>query len=75
MMNKETFFINNLAYTINIEENLASLLRRNLTSSGDNIEIRDLFLAYIKQSGECLTLKNQLNELSNKISKNLDEIS
>ncbi len=73
-MNKEIFYINHLAYTIDVEESLARLLKKNLASSGKNIEIKDLFLAYVKQSEECLTLKNELNELSDKISKNLDEI-
>ena len=66
MKKKHTFHINNMAYSINIDENLEYEISHFLPKN-KNITTQELLLAYIKKSQEILNLKQDLEKISNKI--------
>ncbi|PPK62148.1 hypothetical protein [Malaciobacter marinus] len=66
MTQKLTFHINNMAYTINVDESLKSELTRYLQTD-KNLETRELLAAYIRVSQEHSKFKQEIEQISNKI--------
>ena len=63
-MKKElTFHIDNLAYSFNIDEKLEKNLIKFL-STEENVETRELLLAYIRLGQEHTLLQNELEKIS-----------
>ena len=68
-MNKEvTFHINNMAYTINVDENIYKELSKYLNLEKNN-DTRDLLAAYIRLSQEYHVLKKDIENITNKLSR------
>ena len=68
-MNKEvTFHINNMAYTINVDECIYKELTKYLNLEKNN-DTRDLLAAYIRLSQEYNTFKNDIEDITNKLSR------
>ncbi|MBP7769917.1 MAG: hypothetical protein KA055_02195 [Aliarcobacter sp.] len=68
-MNKEvTFHINNMAYTINVDENIYKELSKYLDLNKNN-DTRDLLAAYIRLSQEYNIFKKDVEDITNKLSK------
>lgn len=68
-MNKEvTFHINNMAYTITVDENIYKELTKYLDLEKNN-DTRDLLAAYIRLSQEYNVFKRDVEEITNKLSK------
>lgn len=68
-MNKEiTFHINNMAYTINVDENIQKELAKYLDLSKNN-DTRDLLAAYIRLSQEYNTFKKDVESITEKLSR------
>ena len=66
-MNKEvTFHINNMAYTINIDENIYKELSKYLDLEKNN-DTRDLLAAYIRLSQEYNLFKKDVEDITNKL--------
>ncbi|WP_321315016.1 hypothetical protein [Halarcobacter sp.] len=68
MENKLTFHINNMAYTIVVDEKIAKEITRYLDLD-KNLDTRELLAAYIRISQEFSSFKNDLEEISEKIPK------
>lgn len=68
MENKLTFHINNMAYTIDVDDSLKSEMKRYLPTD-KNIDTKDLLAAYIQVSQEFTQFKKDLEVISNKIPK------
>ncbi len=68
MENKLTFHINNMAYTIEVEQILVKELTKYLDINKNN-STKDLLAAYIRMTQEHTILKMDLEALSNKIPK------
>jgi len=66
--NKLTFHINNMAYTIVVDEKIAKEITRYLDLD-KNLDTRELLAAYIRISQEFSSFKNDLEEISEKIPK------
>lgn len=68
-MNKQiTFHINNMAYTINVSEDMEKELTKYLELD-KNSDTKELLAAYLKITHEYVTLKNEVEAISNKLSK------
>lgn len=68
-MNKEiTFHINNMAYTVNVDENIQKELSKYLDLSKNN-DTRDLLAAYIRLSQEYTTFKKDVESITDKLSR------
>ena len=68
-MNKEvTFHINNMAYTINVDENIYKELSKYLNLEKNN-DTRDLLAAYIRMSQEYNVFKKDIEDITNKLSR------
>ena len=68
-MNKEvTFHINNMAYTINVDEKIYKELSKYLDFSKNN-DTRDLLAAYIRLSQEYNTFQKNVEDITNKLSR------
>ena len=68
-MNKEvTFHINNMAYTINVDEKIHKELSKYL-DLGKNNDTRDLLAAYIRLSQEYNTFQKNVEDITNKLSR------
>jgi hypothetical protein len=68
-VNKEvTFHINNMAYTINVDESIYKELTKYLNLEKNN-DTRDLLAAYIRLSQEYNTFKNDIEDITNKLSR------
>ncbi|AXX89617.1 hypothetical protein [Arcobacter suis] len=68
-MNKEvTFHINNMAYTINVDENIYKELSKYLNLEKNN-DTRDLLAAYIRLSQEYNVFKKDIEDITNKLSR------
>lgn len=68
-MNKEvTFHINNMAYTVNVDENIFKELNKYLDLNKNN-ETRDLLAAYIRLSQEYNIFKKDVDDITNKLAK------
>ena len=69
MNSKEvTFHINNMAYTINVEENIYRELSKYLNLEKNN-DTRDLLAAYIRLSQEYNVFKKDIEDITNKLSR------
>lgn len=67
-MNKEvTFHINNMAYTINVDENIYKELSKYLNLEKNN-DTRDLLAAYIRLSQEFNVFKKDIEDITTKLS-------
>ena len=68
-MNKEvTFHINNMAYTINVDETIYKELSKYLNLEKNN-DTRDLLAAYILLSQEYNIFKKDIEDITNKLSR------
>ncbi|MDD3055395.1 MAG: hypothetical protein PHE16_05890 [Aliarcobacter sp.] len=68
-MNKEvTFHINNMAYTINIDETIYKELSKYLNLEKNN-DTRDLLAAYIRLSQEYNIFKKDIEDITTKLSR------
>ena len=68
-MNKEvTFHINNMAYTITVDEKIHKELSKYL-DLGKNNDTRDLLAAYIRLSQEYITFQKIVEDITNKLSR------
>ena len=68
-MNKEvTFHINNMAYTINVDETIYKELSKYLNLEKNN-DTRDLLAAYIRLSQEYNIFKKDIEDLTTKLSR------
>ena len=68
-MNKEvTFHINNMAYTVTIDERIYKDLSKYLDLNKNN-DIKDLLVAYLKLSQEYHLFRNDVEEITNKLSR------
>ncbi|MBP7742364.1 MAG: hypothetical protein KA073_03205 [Aliarcobacter sp.] len=68
-MNKEvTFHINNMAYTINVDEKIYKELSKYLDLSKNN-DTRDLLAAYIRLSQEYNIFKKDVEDITNKLAR------
>jgi hypothetical protein len=68
-VNKEvTFHINNMAYTINVDEKIYKELSKYL-DLGKNNDTRDLLAAYIRLSQEYNTFQKNVEDITNKLSR------
>lgn len=68
-MNKEvTFHINNMAYTITVDENIYKELSKYLDLEKNN-DTRDLLAAYIRLSQEYNLFKKDVEDITNKLSR------
>ncbi len=63
-----TFYINNMAYTINVDEELEPDISKFL-SLEQHINTQDLLLAYIRRTQEFHNFKKEIEEISNKLPK------
>lgn len=66
MENKLTFHINNMAYTIEVDEILVDELTKYLDINKNN-STKDLLAAYIRMTQEHTILKKELELISDKI--------
>jgi hypothetical protein len=68
-VNKEvTFHINNMAYTINVDECIYKELTKYLNLEKNN-DIKDLLVAYLRLSQEHHSLKKDIEDITNKLSR------
>ena len=68
-MNKEvTFHINNMAYTINVDETIYKELSKYLNLEKNN-DTRDLLAAYIRLSQEYNIFKTDIEDITTKLSR------
>ena len=66
-MNKEvTFHINNMSYTINIDENIYKELSKYLDLEKNN-DTKDLLVAYLRLSQEYNVFKKDVEDITNKL--------
>ncbi|WP_320033616.1 hypothetical protein [Halarcobacter sp.] len=63
-----TFHINNMAYTIVVDEKIANEITRYLDLD-KNLDTRELLAAYIRISQEFSNFKTDLEKISEKIPK------
>ncbi|RXJ88135.1 hypothetical protein CRU93_00630 [Arcobacter sp. CECT 8985] len=66
MTQKLTFHINNMAYTISVDESLKNEITRYLETD-KNLDTRELLAAYIRLSQEHSKFKQEIEQISNKI--------
>ena len=68
-MNKEvTFHINNMAYTVNVDESIYKELSKYLNLEKNN-DTRDLLAAYIRLSQEYNIFKKDIEDITTKLSR------
>lgn len=63
-----TFHINNMTYTITVDEKMEKELTKFINPE-DNNDTRNLLAAYLRITQEYLTLKNDVQEITDKLSK------
>jgi len=63
-----TFHINNMAYTINVDESLKAEMTRYLPTD-KNVDTKELLAAFIRISQEFTQFKEDLEVISDKIPK------
>ncbi len=68
MRNKLTFHINNMAYTIVVDEKIEKEIRKYLEPD-KNSDTRELLAAYIRLAQEYTIFKEELEQISEKIPK------
>ncbi|MFK2821433.1 hypothetical protein [Arcobacter sp. YIC-80] len=68
-MNKEiTFYINHMAYTINVDEEMEQQLTKYLELDKEN-NTKDLLAAYIRITQEYSTFKKEVEQISEKLAR------
>jgi hypothetical protein len=68
-VNKEvTFHINNMAYTVNVDEKIYNELNKYLDLNKNN-DTRDLLAAYIRLSQEYNIFKKDVEDITNKLAR------
>ena len=66
-MNKEvTFHINNMAYTLNIDEEVKSVLTKYLDLNNNN-DTKDLLKAYLELTYEYRQFQKEVEDITNKL--------
>lgn len=68
MENSVTFHINNMAYTINVDDRFKEDVTKYLTTD-KNLDTREVLAAYLRVTQELYNLKQDLELLSEKIPK------
>ena len=68
MENNVTFHINNMAYTITVDDKFREDVTKYL-SSDKNLDTREVLAAYLRVTRELYNLKQDLEVLSDKIPK------
>ena len=63
-----TFHINNLAYTVNVDESIFSEISKYLDLEKNN-DIKDLLIAYLRLSQEYHVLKKDIEDITKKLSR------
>lgn len=63
-----TFHINNLAYTVNVDESIFSEISKYLDLDKNN-DIKDLLIAYLRLSQEYHVLKKDIEDITKKLSR------
>lgn len=66
MDSKLTFHINNMAYTISVDENLRKEITKFLATD-KNVDTKELLAAYIRMSQELTRFKENIEIISDKI--------
>ncbi|UTJ07721.1 hypothetical protein [Arcobacter roscoffensis] len=68
-MNKEiTFYINHMAYTINVDEEMEEQLTKYLELDKEN-NTKDLLAAYIRITQEYSTFKKEVEQITEKLAR------
>jgi len=68
-VNREvTFHINNMAYTVNVNDNIYKELSKYLDLSKNN-DTKDLLIAYLHLSQEYHLFKKDVEEITNKLAR------
>lgn len=68
-MNKEiTFYINNMAYTINVDDEMERQLTKYLDKDKSN-DTKDLLAAYIRITQEYAKFKGDVEQISEKLAR------
>lgn len=68
-MNKEiTFHINNMAYTLSVDEDIKKELTKYLDLEKNN-DTKELLAAYVRLTQEYTTFKKEVEQISNKLIK------
>lgn len=68
MSKQVTFHINNMAYTISIDESIEKELSKYLDLNKNN-DVKELLIAYLKLSQEYGKFQKEIEEISNKLSR------
>lgn len=63
-----TFHINNMAYTVNVDENIFKELTKYLDLNKNN-DIKDLLVAYLRLSQEYHVFKKDVEDITNKLAR------
>ena len=63
-----TFHINNLAYTVNVDESIFSEISKYLDLEKNN-DIKDLLIAYLRLSQDYHVLKKDIEDITKKLSR------
>jgi len=68
MENNLTFHINNMAYTISVDDRIREDIKKYL-STDKNLNTKELLAAYLHVTQELYTFKQELESISEKIPK------
>ncbi len=69
MNSKEvTFHINNMAYTVSVDESIFNEISKYLDLDKNN-DIKDLLIAYLRLSQEFHVLKKDIEDITKKLSR------
>ena len=63
-----TFHINNMAYTVNVDENIFKEMTKYLDLNKNN-DIKDLLVAYLRLSQEYHVFKKDVEDITNKLAR------
>ena len=63
-----TFHINNMAYTVNVDESIFKELTKYLDLNKNN-DIKDLLVAYLRLSQEYHVFKKDIEDITNKLAR------
>jgi hypothetical protein len=66
-----TFFINNLVYTIEVEDDLKEELTEFLNDN-ENLDTKDLLYAYVQKVRELLEIKKDIKKITTSIDRNIE---
>ncbi|PLY07530.1 MAG: hypothetical protein C0625_04970 [Arcobacter sp.] len=68
MENNITFHINNMAYTIKVDDRIREDITKNL-STDKNLDTKEVLAAYLRVTQELYNFKQDLEAISDKIPK------